>query len=55
MTTYENDVFVIPEKYKNMTVSELEKEKMKVLQKVNASERIRKTVKKNKKNIVFNF
>ncbi len=55
MTTYENDVLVIPEKYKYMTVSELEKEKVKVLQKINASERPKKPVKSNKNNIVFNF
>lgn len=55
MVSYENDVLIIPEKYKNMSVSELEKEKMKVLQKINASERPKKPVKRNENNIVFNF
>ncbi len=55
MTTYENDTLIIPEKYKKMSVSELEKEKKKLLEEINAMERPKKTIKKNRKNIVFSF
>ncbi|MCM1387258.1 MAG: hypothetical protein NC231_08030 [Bacillus sp. (in: Bacteria)] len=55
MVSYENDVLIIPEKYKNMSGSELEKEKMKVLREINNSERPKKNIKRNKNNIVFNF
>ena len=55
MIAYENDTLVIPEKYKKMSVSELEKEKKKVLKEINVSERQKKVIKKNKHHIVFNF
>lgn len=55
MLAYENDILVIPEKYKNMSVSELEKEKEKLLKQINSEDRPKKTVKNNKNNIVFKF
>lgn len=55
MTVYENDTLVIPERYKKMSVSELEKEKSKILEELELSERPKKTVKKNRNNIVFKF
>lgn len=55
MIAYENDTLVIPEKYKKMSVSELEKEKEKVLREVLKTERTKKNEKKNKKNIIFHF
>ena len=53
--TYENDVLVIPEKYKNMSISELENEKIKLLNKLMISERHKKVTKENKNNIIFNY
>ena len=53
--TYENDVLVIPEKYKNMSIPELENEKIKLLNELIISERPKKTIKENKNNIVFNL
>lgn len=55
MTAYENDTLIIPEKYKKLSVSELEKEKKKLLEQIKASEKPRKITKNNKNNIVFNF
>lgn len=55
MAAYENDTLVIPERYKKMSVSELEKEKIKVLREIEVSERPKKAMKKNKNNIVFKF
>lgn len=55
MIAYENDNLVIPEEYKKMSVSELEKEKIKVLKKIRASKRSKKVMKKNKNNIIFRF
>lgn len=49
----ENDTFEIPEEYRKMSVSELEKEKKKLLQKINVSERPKKAI--NKSSIVFKF
>lgn len=55
MTAYENDTLVIPEKYKKMSVSELEKEKETMLREILKSERPKKSMKKNKNNIIFKF
>jgi hypothetical protein len=55
MVAYENDILVIPEKYKKMSVSELEREEKKVLGELLSSERPKKTVRKNKNNITFMF
>lgn len=52
---YENDTLVIPERYKKMSVSELEEEKAKVLQEDILSKRPKKAIRENKKNIIFNF
>lgn len=55
--TYENDVLVIPEKYKNMSISELENEKIKLLNEIIILERPKKVIKvnNNNNNIVFKF
>ena len=37
MTAYENDVLIIPKKYKKMSVSELNKEKQKLWEKIKRS------------------
>lgn len=55
MVAYENDTLEIPERYKKMSVSELEKEKTKVLKEINVSDRPKKVIRKNKNNIVFRF
>lgn len=55
MTAYENDVLIIPEKYKEMSISELEKEKAKVLKISHVSEGMKKAEKSNRNNIVFKF
>lgn len=53
MMAYENDTLIIPEKYKKMSVSELEKEKARLLQEINGLERTRKVIRENKKRIAF--
>ena len=55
MMAYENDILIIPEQYKKMSVAELEMEKSKILKEINCSERVKKTMKTNKNNIVFMF
>ena len=55
MMAYENDILIIPEQYKKMSVAELEMEKSKILKEINCSERVKKTMKINKNNIVFMF
>ena len=55
MVAYENDTLIIPERYKKMSVSELEKEKIKVLEELAGSERPKKTMKRNKNNIILKF
>ena len=55
MELYENDILIIPEKYKNMSISELEREKNKLLKKIIISERPKKIIKENKNNITFKF
>lgn len=55
MAVYENDTLIIPERYKKMSVSELEKEKRKVLQEIHMKEKSKKNVKENKNGIVFKF
>lgn len=55
MVAYENDTLVIPEKYKKMSVSELEIEKKKVLKELLSSDRPKKVVRENKNNIIFKF
>lgn len=37
MTAYENDVLIIPKKYKKMSVSELNKEKQKLWEEIKSS------------------
>lgn len=53
MTAYENDVLIIPKKYKKMSVSELEKEEQKLLEKIKKSKSQQK--KKGKTTINFYF
>lgn len=55
MIAYENDVLTIPKKYKKMSVSELEREKARLLKEIKASVSQKKQVRTNKKNINFNF
>ena len=55
MVAYENDTLIIPERYKKMSVSELEKEKIKLLEELAGSERPKKTMKRNKNNIILKF
>ena len=53
MTAYENDVLIIPKKYKKMSVSELNKEKQKLWEKIKSSKSRQK--KKGKTEINFYF
>ena len=55
MEVYENDKLIIPEKYKKMSMSEIEREKNKLLKEILLSERQKKVIKSNKNNITFNF
>lgn len=55
MAAYENDILVIHERYKKMSVSEIEEEKTRLLKEINISERPKKTIKGNKRGIVFKF
>ena len=55
MIAYEKDVLTIPKKYKKMSVSELEREKARLLKEIKASVSQKKQVRTNKKNINFNF
>ena len=55
MMSYENDELIIPKEYKQMSASELECEKRKLLSEIMASPRQKKEVKKNKRNIRFNL
>lgn len=55
MIAYENDVLTIPQKYKKMSVSELEREKARMLKEIKSSVSQKKQVRTNKKNINFNF
>ena len=49
MIAYENDVLTIPKKYKKMSVSELEREKARLLKEIKASVSQKKQVRTNKK------
>ena len=53
MTAYENDVLIIPKKYKKMSVSELKKEEQKLWKKIKSSKSRQK--KKGKTEIYFYF
>ena len=55
MIAYENDVLTIPKKYKKMSVSELEREKARLLKEIKASVSQKKQVRTNKKNFQFFF
>lgn len=55
MVSYENDILIIPVKYKNMSIPELECEKIELLQEINSVERQKKIIKQNQNNIVFKF
>lgn len=52
MTAYENDTLIIPEKYKKMSVSEIEREKVRMLKEILSAERPRK---EKNGSIVFKF
>lgn len=52
MTAYENDTLIIPEKYKKMSVSEIEREKVRMLKEILSAERPRK---EKNSSIVFKF
>ena len=51
MTAYENDVLIIPKKYKKMSVSELKKEKQKLWKKI----KISKSPQRKKGKTAINF
>jgi hypothetical protein len=55
MAAYENDILTIPEKYKRMSVPELEREEKKILENLLSEKRPKKVVKENKNNIIFKF
>lgn len=55
MMAYENDTLIIPEKYKKMSLAELEIEKKEVLKELLSVDRPKKIVKENKQGIRFEF
>ena len=55
MAVCENDILTIPERYKEMSASELEEEKLKVLDEIKAVKRTQKVSRKGKNNTVFNL
>lgn len=55
MIAYENDVLTIPKKYKKMSVSELEREKARLLKEIKASVSQKKQVRTNKKILILIF
>ena len=55
MAVYENDVLIIPEEYKRMSISEIEEEKARLLKKITMSKRPKKKPKSNSSGIVFKF
>ena len=54
MMAYENDTLYIPENYKKMSVSEIKKEKERMLKQILSGDRPRKDARGNN-NIVFKF
>lgn len=52
---YENDNLIISSKYKKMTISEIENEKLRLLKEIGKSDRPKKTNRKYNKSIVFKF
>ena len=52
---HENDILIIPDKYKNMSIEKLNIEKDKMLKEIKTQDRNKKQIKENKNNIVFNF
>lgn len=55
MIAYENDVLVIPEAIKKMTASEIKQEKERLLREIKSTESVKRVIKPNKNNIVFNM
>lgn len=55
MITYENDILIIPDEYKRMSLSELDRVKKEILKELLSSERPKRKVKENKKGISFKF
>ena len=53
MAVYENDTLIIPQKYKRMSISEIEEEKAKMLKKLIMADRPKKELKSNSRGIVF--
>ncbi len=53
MTAYENDVLIIPKKYKKMSVSELKKEEQKLWKKIKSSKSQQKKKEKQKLTFIF--
>ena len=49
---YENDILIILEKYKNMSIEEIELDKNKILKELKNE---KKQIKENKNNIIFNL
>ena len=55
MTAYENDVLIIPKKYKKMSVSELKKEEQKLWKKIKSSKSRQKKKGKTEINVFWNL
>ncbi len=55
MTAYENDVFVIPDALKEMSVSEIERKKQELLAELKKQKIEKKIRKPNKNGVTFNF
>lgn len=55
MSVYEDDRLNIPEKYKNMSVSEIKAEKERLWEEISSRPRPKKKISSNKKKVVFKF
>lgn len=51
----ENDILIIPEEYKNMSIEEIELDKNKILKELKTKKHKKKQIKENKNNIIFNL
>ena len=55
MMVYENDILVIPDEYKKMSIQEIEQGKEKIKKVLSKKPKRKKQISKNKRNIIFKF
>ena len=54
MMVYENDILVIPDEYKKMSIQEIEQEKEKIKKVLSKKPKRKKQISINKRNIILN-